>query len=47
MFEIPFDNCWDFDTCDHFDGAAALVTGSDIDFEHASSSNADVETFEL
>ncbi len=42
MVQNPFHDRRIFDTDDHLDGAAALLTGFDIALEQASSSNADV-----
>ena len=35
MVQNPFHDLQLFDTGDHFDGTAALLTGFDIDLEHA------------
>jgi len=45
MIEDPSDHDWVFDTGNHLDNAAALLTGLDIDPEQASSFKADVEVF--
>jgi hypothetical protein len=43
VIQNPFHDRRVFDTGDHLDGAAALFTGFDIDFEQASSPKADFE----
>ncbi len=45
MIQNPFHDGRVFDAGDHLDGAAALLTGFDIDLEYASSSKADIEAF--
>jgi len=45
MIQYPFHDSRVVDTGDHLDGAVALITGFDIDLEHAPSSKADIEVF--
>jgi hypothetical protein len=45
MIENPSDDDRAFDTCDHLDSAAALLSGFDIDLEDVSSPRAAVEAF--
>ena len=45
MIEDPSDHDWVFDTGNHLDNAAALLSRFDIDLDHAFSPKADVEAF--